>query len=108
MSQVRYLHRVRAAPHVAGIAPPVNTVLPLITGDTAGDVLSTSNGTWTGSPTFTYQWFLDGVAIAGEDEDEVITDEAWAGQTITVVVSGSNGAGTSIATRLGVVLQEPP
>ncbi len=38
---------------------PVNTVLPAISGTTtAGQQLSTTDGTWTGSPTptFTYQW----------------------------------------------------
>jgi alpha-tubulin suppressor-like RCC1 family protein len=39
---------------------PVNTVAPAVTGTaTVGSTLTTTNGTWTGSPapTFTYQWF---------------------------------------------------
>ena len=39
---------------------PVNTVAPAVTGTTTvGSTLTTTNGTWVGSPapTFTYQWF---------------------------------------------------
>jgi hypothetical protein len=39
---------------------PVNTVAPAVTGTaTVGSTLTTTNGTWLGSPapTFTYQWF---------------------------------------------------
>src|SRR5262249_38402561 len=40
-------------------AAPTNTALPAITGFPAiGQTLTTSDGTWNGSPTsFTYQWF---------------------------------------------------
>ncbi len=107
MSRVTYFRRVKAAPHIAGIATPVNTVLPVITGDTAGEECSTSNGTWTNSSDFTYQWYLDGVLIAGETASTITTDEAWADQTLTATVYGGNGAGKIGATSLGVVLQAP-
>jgi len=37
---------------------PVNTVLPVVSGTTyVGDLLTTTDGTWTGTPTsFSYQW----------------------------------------------------
>ncbi len=43
--------------------PPVNTVQPVITGSTVvGQILSCSDGTWTGAApiTFTYAWYHDG------------------------------------------------
>jgi hypothetical protein len=48
------------------LAPPVNTVAPVISGSvgTIGATLATTNGTWTGAVTFTYQWQkagLDGI-----------------------------------------------
>jgi len=51
---------------VAG-SPPVNTVLPAITGTAlAGQTLTVSNGTWTGNSSgYTYQWFRAGVSISG-------------------------------------------
>lgn len=108
MARVRYFRRVRTAPHVAGIAPPINTVLPVITGDIAGEESSTSNGTWTNSSDFTYQWYLDDVLLEGETENSILTDASWIGQTLTVTVYGGNGAGKVGATSLGVVLTEAP
>lgn len=108
MGRIRYLRRVKAAPHVAGIVTPVNTVLPVITGDTAGDTSTTTDGTWSNASAFKYQWYLDGVAIAEETTNSIDTDVGWVGQTLTVVVSGCNGAGCVEATADGVVLQEAP
>lgn len=53
---------------LAGVAP-VNTVAPVVSGTMLIDqVLSCTEGTWTGSPTilFTYQWTLGGADITGE------------------------------------------
>lgn len=42
---------------VVGLNAPVNTALPIVTGTPVqGDVLSVTNGSWTGSPTYGYQW----------------------------------------------------
>ena len=39
------------------VAAPANSVLPVITGSTVeGGVLTTTPGTWSGSPTYAYQW----------------------------------------------------
>ena len=92
--------------HANGAAtPPSNTVLPLITGSTAGEVCSTSDGTWGGSPaSFTYQWYLDGGILNGETADEITTDETWVDSTLTVKVTAYNAGGSCVATSLGVVL----
>ena len=48
---------------VAGAAKPANSILPAIVGTPAvGQTLSASPGTWTGSPTFAYQWLSDAQA----------------------------------------------
>lgn len=106
MGRIRYQRRVKAGPAVAGIAGPVNTVAPVITGDVAGETSSVSDGTWTGSPSFTYQWFLDGVALSGETADEIETDAEWVGQSLGATVYGANGAGIIAAAATPVVLTE--
>ena len=53
---------------VAAIVAPANTVLPVISGSTTvGSTLTTTDGTWTGSPTptYTYQWKRGGTNISG-------------------------------------------
>jgi hypothetical protein len=47
-------------------AGPLSTIAPVVSGTaTVGQTLSTTNGTWTGTPTivFTYQWQRNGVNI---------------------------------------------
>lgn len=106
MGHIKYQRHVKAAPHVAGIATPTNTVLPVITGDVAGETSTTSDGTWDDADTFLYQWYLDGEALAGETSDSIDTSEDWVGQTLSVTVTGCNGAGCIVATAEGVVLTE--
>ncbi len=47
---------------VVAAVSPVNTALPVVTGNQeVGQTLTTTNGTWTNSPTsFTYQWKTGG------------------------------------------------
>jgi hypothetical protein len=53
--------RSRAA--LAAVSGPVNSVLPAITGTkTVGQTLTCSTGTWSHSPSFTYQWRRNGSA----------------------------------------------
>ena len=83
----------------AGNYAPVNTVAPVVSGNTyVGDVLTTTNGTWTGSPTFTYQWYTvsTGDPIVGATSTTYTLLEADAGTEINCQVTGTNAAGSSI------------
>lgn len=74
--------------------PPANTVLPVITGVmNIGQNLSTTDGTWTGTPapTFTYQWKRGGVAIGGATANTYTVVAADLGTTITITVTAANG-----------------
>lgn len=83
----------------SGPAPPVNTVLPSITGTaTEGQTLTASAGTWTGSPTYSYQWERAGAAIDGATASTYLLVSADVGSTITVTVTATNAGGSARAT----------
>ncbi len=83
---------------------PVNTAPPVISGTTTvGSRLTTTNGTWSGSPTPTYarQWQRCGTTcadIAGATESSYLLVAADAGQKLQVVVTATNSAGSTSAT----------
>jgi len=80
-------------------AVPVNTALPGITGgDTIGSVLTTTNGTWTNSPTsYAYQW-KRGATNIGTNANTYTLVTADAGTNITCVVTATNAIGSTNAT----------
>jgi len=81
------------------LAAPVNIVAPVASGGTyIGDVLTTTNGTWTGSPTFTYQWYnvSTGDPIVGATSNTYTLLTADAGIEINCQVTGTNAAGSAI------------
>ncbi len=91
--------------------PPVNTVLPVVSGSTTiGSLLSTTDGTWTGTPapTFTYQWKRNGVAIGGATANTYTLVIADNGTTITVTVTATNVAGNASATSAGTAISNLP
>jgi hypothetical protein len=81
-------------PEITAVAPFMLTA-PAITG-TAQDTeeLTVSDGTWTGTPTITYQWYLDdgeeATAIDGETTDTYTVATADVGSTIYCLVTATN------------------
>jgi hypothetical protein len=91
------------------LAPPVNTVLPAITGTpNSGEVLSVSDGTWTGYPvpTYTYAWEADDVPIGGEVANTYTVAVA-NGVFITAVVTATNTEGVVPAESAAVEIVAP-
>jgi hypothetical protein len=78
---------------------PVNTVAPVVSGTAVvGQVLTTTDGTWSNSPSsFSYQW-KRGVTNVGTNATTYTLVAADAGQSITCVVTGTNAAGSNNAT----------
>jgi hypothetical protein len=76
---------------------PAVTVAPAISGDpTEGETLTASTGTWTGDPTsYAYQWYADGVVIAGATASTLVLAAGQVGALITVGLVATNGAGHS-------------
>lgn len=82
-------------------SPPVNTVLPSISGVPAVDAFLLSNvGTWSGAPApaFTYHWRRNGVNIGLATESSYQLQAADEGATIDLVVTGTNSSGSASAT----------
>lgn len=77
--------------------PPVNTVLPSITGTpSVGSVLTCSTGTWSNSPTgYTYQWLQNGAAIGGATSSTYTQVSGDEGETLTCAVTASNAGGSA-------------
>jgi hypothetical protein len=74
---------------------PTNSIAPVITGAAVVDeVLNVTSGTWTGSPTFAYQWRRGGVAISGATTNSYTLVSGDITSIITCTVTGTNGSGS--------------
>ena len=85
------------------ISPPVNLTLPTISGTlSVGQTLTVSTGTWTGSPTLTYQWLAcnrgenNCQVISGATANHYLLSAADIGSTFRVDVFARNSAGTTV------------
>jgi hypothetical protein len=80
-------------------SPPVNMATPVISGTTTlGSVLTTTNGTWTNSPTsFAYQW-KRGATNIGTNANTYTLVAADSLANITCVVTATNVVGSTPAT----------
>lgn len=79
---------------------PACTVAPDVTGTmTVGQTITVGDGTWTGDATivYSYQWFANGVAVAGATADTFVLTSAQLGKRMSAVVSASNAVGNAIA-----------
>lgn len=88
----------------APISPPANAALPTVSGTAqVGQTLTASSGTWSGSPTFTYQWSRCDAAgancstITGAGSSTYTTQTADAGATLEATVTATNSGGSASA-----------
>ncbi len=82
-------------------APPANTVAPAVTGTAqVGQTLTTTDGTWTGSPTFTYLWKHGDNSAAGgtATNNTYVPVVGDIGFGMKCVVTGTNSDGNAAAT----------
>ena len=81
---------------------PENTVLPAISGIAqVGQTLTALEGSWTGAPSFTYQWEEDDggwAEISGATNRTYVPVVGNVGNALRVVVTGTNSEGSESAT----------
>jgi hypothetical protein len=80
---------------------PLNTALPEITGTPAvGETLSCAPGEWSGdpTPTYSYQWLLEGAEIPGATSETYTVALADRGLSLACEVTASNREGTRSTT----------
>ena len=86
------------ATDIDGGNPPVNSVAPAITGTAQeGQTLTCSTGTWSGTPTYTYQWKRNGSNIGSATNSTYTLVTADVGQSIKCTVTATNALGSSNA-----------
>jgi len=67
-----------------------------------GSTVTCNPGTWTGSPTFSYTWELDGTVIAGATTSTYTIPTTAAGGKLTCVVEATNAGGSATAPSASV------
>jgi hypothetical protein len=82
---------------------PTNTAQPTISGTTQqGQKLTADPGTWTGSPTYSYEWqdctSAGCTNISGATGSTYTLQASDVGKTVDVIVTGMNAGGTASAT----------
>jgi Domain of unknown function (DUF5122) beta-propeller len=91
--------------------PPVSTSAPQVSGTPqVGQLLSCSQGTWSGSTSqsYTYQWLRDGATITGTTSASYALTAADAGHQLACRVTASNLGGSVNATSAPVSVPAPP
>jgi hypothetical protein len=99
---------VPTAPPPPPPALPVNTSLPSLPASAkVRDLLTCDPGTWTGSPTFTYEWLRDGVPIPGATTATYRLRSADAGSSIVCRVTATTAGGSATAVTGPVAVAAP-
>ncbi len=87
----------RAADAVSKL--PACSVLPAITGTTTeGETLTCSSGTWSKTPTFTYQWLRSGVPIIGATAAIRLLSANDVGAAMSCTVKATKSGVSAVAT----------
>jgi hypothetical protein len=84
----------------AAVLRPLVAPVPAITGTaTVGQTLKVKTGTWTAGTRLTYQWYINGVAVAKATAASFKLPAAAAVKPVTVVVTGTKAGYATAAKR---------
>jgi hypothetical protein len=96
-------------PLVIEPSPPAPSAAPTITGTPAvGQTLTCNPGSWSGGPTFAYQWTRSGANIAGATSSTYTLGAADEGKSIQCRIAVSNADIAVGAAAAPVVIPPPP
>ncbi len=90
---------------------PVNTAAPVASGTpAAGQTVSCSSGSWTGSPapSYAYAWLRDGVPIPAATASAYVVQAADVGNGLTCKVTAANRSGSTAAVSNTLIVPVPP
>jgi hypothetical protein len=97
-----------ASARVTIATPPSSTWAPTTSGTAAvRHALFCWHGSWSGLPSYTYEWLRDGTAIVAAASARYVVSMPDAGHTLTCRVTASNIAGQATATSAGVRVRVP-
>jgi hypothetical protein len=88
---------------------PVNTIAPVVSGtNTVGSLLTTTNGTWSGSLpiTYTYQWLRNGLNISGATSSTYTLVTADTSNVVSCRVTATNALGSANAVSNSLTIYE--
>ncbi|HEX3735058.1 MAG TPA: hypothetical protein VHU86_07860 [Solirubrobacterales bacterium] len=105
--------KANTSPIVVAPAPataPPTPGTPTISGSLAtGSTLTCAAGSWTGSPSFAYQWLRNGAPIGGATATTYVLQVADSETAIQCEVTGTNAGGAAVGeSALKVPHAEPP
>lgn len=88
--------------------PPVNSVLPTISGTLEiGESITTNNGSWINNPvSYSYQWKRNGISISSATSNTYILIDIDDGTDITVTVTATNSGGSTSVTSIESQIRE--
>jgi hypothetical protein len=107
LTDAQVLQNYNATMATYGYSPPTpaNSAAPTISGTTTfGQVLTTTTGTWSNSPTYSYQWSRSATSggsytnISGATSSTYTLVTADVGQYLKSTVTATNGSGSAAAT----------
>jgi hypothetical protein len=97
---------IEPVPGIPAPQPPAEIAAPVPSGPATGTVETCNHGSWQGATSFSYQWYVDGEAIAGATAQTYEVQAADVPGTLQCVVNGTNTA-ASVARASGLQPTSP-
>lgn len=95
-----FANRTETSAATAVVVRPLTAPVPVITGTTiVGQTLTVKPGAWTSGTKLTYQWYINGVAVAKATGASFTLPSSATLKTVTVVVKGTKAGYASTAKR---------